>query len=285
MKKLVTLLFLLSNFVFSQNNIEIRLVDSTVGYPLFQDFYYPLNISNDAGLNAIFTTHNVNGYTNNVPHPYGPYLLRTHIILGSTSQELINDLNAYSSVIESAKLTTDYEFTDAVILKLNNINIGYPIGDENNIIITNDSGLNTIFQNFNVFYYTQKYPSINDNNLSRVFDVVCNCDKNQLLTALMNYNSVIELSFSSFGGAFLSNNTFEKPKAIISPNPFSNNFSIESEQNISNYEIIDVTGKKIISTNQKSNLDTQVSKLHSGMYILALEYDNGQTSTYKLLKK
>lgn len=287
MKKLA-LLLLISNFAFAQPGIEIRLVNSNVGYPMYTwtDIgYVSLNTSNDAGLNAILSAYNVNQYLGNDVHPYPPYQFRTNIVTGTYPQQFIDDLLAYSTVVESARITNGFEFSDALILQLVNINIGTPAGTSNNVILTNDSGLNTIFEYFNVFYYVQTYPSSTNNNILRYYTAVCDCDKNLLNTALLNYTAVVSSTEMVNGGIMLSNPQFEKPKAVISPNPFSVNFDIETEQTITNYTIVDITGKILLSTSSKADLDNQSSQLSAGMYLLNLDFDNGQKANYKLVKK
>lgn len=85
--------------------------------------------------------------------------------------------------------------------------------------------------------------------------------------------------------SYLSNTAFENSKATISPNPFSNNLNIESVHEISNYSIIDISGKMILSTLSKSEFENQSSQLRSGIYILILDFENGQKVNYKLVKK
>jgi len=85
--------------------------------------------------------------------------------------------------------------------------------------------------------------------------------------------------------SYLSNEEFINSKALISPNPFSYSFDIQTTQTIINYSIIDITGKTIISTSSKSELDNQTSQLSTGIYILTLDFDNGQKANYKLVKK
>jgi hypothetical protein len=287
MKKLL-LLLLVSNLAMAQPGIEIRLVNYNVGSPLYYGSGFgniSLNTSNDAGLNAIFATYNITNYENNEVHPYEPYMFKIKNIRGNVSQQFLDALSAYSSVIASARLTNGYEFTDTVRLQLADLTIGSPVGTSNNIIVTNDSGLNSIFQNFNVFYYAQAYPSSTSNSILRYYTVVCDCDKNLLNTALLNYTSVITTTEMVNGGVILSNPQFEKPKAVISPNPFSYNFDIKTEQAIANYSIVDITGKTIISTSSKADLDNQSSQLSAGMYILNLHFENGQKVNYKLVKK
>jgi hypothetical protein len=288
MKKLL-LLLLIANFVFAQPGIEIRLVNANIGtanYSWNGFNYISMNSSNDAGLNAIFSTYNVTeGYENNEVHPYPPYFAKIKIIRGTYPAQMIADLQAYSTVVASAKITNNYEFSDALRMQLVDLNIGSPVGTSGNIIVTNDAGLNTIFLDFNVFYYVQSYPSSSVNSTLRYYTAVCDCDKNLLNTALLNYSSVVERTEIVNGGAMLSNPQFEKTKALISPNPFSDNFNIETEQTITNYTIVDINGKTIISTSSKSELDNQSSQLTTGIYILTLDFDNGQKANYKLVKK
>lgn len=287
MKKLL-LLLLISGSLYSQSNIEIRLV-TYAGSPIYTyagNGYVSTNISDDAGLNAILSAYNVTEYITNDTHPYEPYWSKTKLILGTYPQQLIDDLMAYSSVVASAKITNGYEYTDAVHLQLGSLSIGTPIGTSGNVIVTNDAGLNAIFQNFHVFYYVQTYPSSSVNSTLRYYTVVCDCDKNLLNAALLNYTPVVETTeIISGGGQLLSNAQLEKPKAVISPNPFSGNFNIETEQTITNFSITDITGKTIVNTSSKAKLDNQSSQLSAGMYILNLNFDNGQKANYKLIKK
>ena len=287
MKKLL-LFLLISSFAFSQNAVEIRLVNSNIGSPVYvwdEVYLHSTNTSNDAGLNDIFNTYGITGYVNNDIHPYEPYMFRIKNIQGNVSQQFIDALAGYSSVVESARITNGMEFSDALRLQLVDLNIGSPVGTSGNIIVTNDPGLNTIFQNFHVFYYVQSYPSSAVNSILRYYTAVCDCDKNLLNIALSNYTSVVATTEAYNGGVVLSNPLFLKPRAIISPNPFSDNFNIESEQTITNYSITDIMEKTIVSTSSKSELDNQSSQLSAGMYILNLNFDNGQTANYKLIKK
>ena len=288
MKKLL-LLFFVTSFAFSQQGVEIRLVNPNVGTPIYVWNnilgYVSTNTSNDVGLNAILTAYNTTNYETNEVHPYPPYIGRIKNIRGNVTQQFIDALVAYSSVIESARITNGWEFSDALQLQLVDLNVGIPVGSSDNVIITNDAGLNNIFQNFTVFYYVQSYPSSTVNSTLRYFTAVCDCDKNLLNTALTNYASVITRTELYNGGVILSNPLFEKPKAVIAPNPFSENFDIETDQSITNYSIIDITGKTIISTSSKSELDNLSSQLSTGIYILNLDFENGQKANYKLIKK
>jgi hypothetical protein len=84
---------------------------------------------------------------------------------------------------------------------------------------------------------------------------------------------------------FLSTTYFIKPTTIIYPNPFQNNFTIETEKTITNYSLFDLTGKKIIETFSKNEIDNFSSQLNSGVYFLNLEFENGQKTNHKLIKE
>jgi len=286
MKKIL-LLLLLSNFVMAQQpDVEIRLVNSNVGSSIIynQNQVNEYSASNDSGLNAILNSYGVRSYIIKGGHPYQPYSGRIISIAGVFPQQFVNDLSAYTSVIESARISDKSYFSDALNLKLVNLNIGTPIGYNGNIVVTNNTSLNQIFQNNNVFYFAQLYPTSTSNVNLRSYTAVCNCNANSLKADLNNLISVIE-STDNVGAAYLSNNQFEKSKTTISPNPFLNIFSIETEEVISKYIIFDSTGKQIVSTSNKYELDNQVSKLQTGFYILNLNFENGKASNYKLVKK
>jgi len=102
---------------------------------------------------------------------------------------------------------------------------------------------------------------------------------------LDNLSSVI--SNTSFVGyvILLGTEEFGMSKTSIYPNPFSSNFNIDSKESISNYSIFDITGKQLISTISKNELDKASSQLHTGIYFLKLQFENGKTGSYKLVKK
>ncbi|ESU27029.1 hypothetical protein FLJC2902T_23700 [Flavobacterium limnosediminis JC2902] len=102
-----------------------------------------------------------------------------------------------------------------------------------------------------------------------------------------NYTTVIEAGSTQYSTAiYLLNNTeFDKNTFSIYPNPFTTTFKIENQEQISQYTLFDVTGKQLIKTTEKSELDTQTSKLNSGMYLLQLDFENGKSSNYKIIKK
>ena len=86
------------------------------------------------------------------------------------------------------------------------------------------------------------------------------------------------------GIAVLSNTTFEEKKALIYPNPFVDNFEIDTNENVLNYEIYDFIGKKIISESSKFNLALKTQNLKQGVYILNIVLDNKKSQSIKLIK-
>ena len=285
MKKFI-FFFLFSNFVIAQPDVEIRLVNANVGTSITYNANQlnEYSSSNDVEINAILNSYGVRSYIIKGGHPYQPFAGRIISIAGVFPQQFINDLLAYSSVIEYVHVSDLNYFSDALDLRLVDLNIGTPIGFNGNIVATNNTALNQIFQNYNVYYYTQTYPTSTSNVNLRVYTALCNCNVNSLISDLNNLSSVIEIA-NNVGRIYLSNNQFEKSKTSIYPNPFYNSFNIETEEAISNYFVFDSTGKQIGTASDKIELDNQVSKLHAGFYILKLNFENGQTSNFKLVKK
>ena len=285
MKKFI-FFFLFSNFVIAQPDVEIRLVNANVGASITYNANQlnEYSSSNDAGINAILNSYGVRSYIIKGGHPYQPFAGRIISIAGVFPQQFINDLLAYSSVIEYVHVSDLNYFSDALDLRLVDLNIGTSIGFNGNIVVTNNTALNQIFQNYNVYYYSQTYPTSTSNVNLRVYTAVCNCNVNSLISDLNNLSSVIEIA-NNVGRIYLSNNQFEKSETTIYPNPFYNAFNIETEEAISNYTFFDSTGKQIGIASDKNELDNQVSKLQAGFYILKLDFENGQTSNFKLVKK
>ncbi|RTY87254.1 T9SS type A sorting domain-containing protein [Flavobacterium sp. GT3R68] len=287
MKK--TILFLLfSTFAMAQSTVEIRIVNASFGQPLFNYTVNQTTESNDAVLNAIFQTHHVYSYIPKGGHPYPNYANKVMEAQCNNCNlnQLALDLQSYSTVVAAAKVSTYGYFKDALRLQLFNLNYGIPTGTNNNIIVTNDAGLNQIFQNYNVFYYTQSFPYASiGSSLLRVFDVVCNCDNTLLKTALDNYNTLVDHAEYINAAYLLGNSQFDLSKTTIYPNPFEDTFNINGTEGIINYTVLDNTGKQIINTKLKSELDNFSPQLNSGLYILKLQFENGQNANYKLVKK
>ena len=274
---MLLLFLLISSSSFSQIGVEIRLVNSNVGSPICDFIFndYLCTSTNDAGLNIILSNYNVTYFRSYEGHPYQPYQGRIFGSTGTYPQQLLTDLNAYSSVVAFARYTYG-GFSDALYVQFVNSSGGATqTGTSGNIVVTNDSYLNQIFQTYNVFYYNLIGTS--------TYALVCDCDAINLKSELDNYTAVIA-STQFVQGAVLSNPQLEKPKTIISPNPFSDVFNIETAHTISNYMINDITGKTIVSTSSKLDLDNHSSQLSDGIYILNLTFDNDQHINHKLIK-
>jgi hypothetical protein len=286
---LLFFLFSFSQILLSQQVVEIRLVDPNIGYPIYE-VNGGLSIgsqSNDVGLNALFEANNVTSYVSKGGHPYYVDSIYEIYCNGDVNQ-LRNSLAAYTTVVENAKVSQAGTFSDALTTRILDTQIGIPTGVSNEIITTNDSGLNQIFEDFNVFYYDLWCSSCsNIPTLNRVYNIVCDCDATTLLLVLNNYTSVIEPNQTELASAYylLGNESFDANKPSIYPNPFSTSFSIQTKATILHYGVFDVTGKQIINTASKSALDNQVQQLTSGIYVLKLQSENGEIFNHKLIKQ
>jgi hypothetical protein len=274
MKRLI-LLLLVSCFSFAQNQVvEIKLVDANIGGEGMLS-----GTSNDSGLNQIFQNHNVFRYEYRYNHPFIPAKYYEAECQNCNTNQLYNDLLNYTSVVEKARITTyGSPFLDVLATQLQSSTIGIPTGTNNGIIVTNDNGLNQIFQNFNVNHFNLMCPNCS-------YYIGCNCNNVALKLALDNYPYVINLSEFIHASYWLGNTKFQKSKTLISPNPFSTSFSIQSEETISNYSLMDISGKQLITTSSKNELDKLTSQLNSGIYFLKLQFENGESGNFKLLKE
>ncbi len=296
MKKLL-LLLLIYNFGFGQvQTFQIKLVNPNVGLVNYSSVFSSSGYtSNDAGLNQIFLNHNIISYYDGMGRPNGDnYSYKLMDCSNCNANQLIADLTAYSSVVQKANISAQvHTFSDIVSFSLANINIGTPTGvGANNIITTNSSLVSQIFQTHNVYFYDYFYPFGFYNQL------MCDCNVGNLVNDLLSNNvinpnvidtvnpnnNVINYYYSSVGG-LLINAGYEKSKPLISPNPFTTHFDIETDEVISNYSLFDISGKELINTNSKTALDNLSSQLNIGVYFLNLQLDNGQKSNYKIVKK
>lgn len=287
MRKLL-LILIFSNFTFAQSGIEIRLVNSGIGTPVpsWVNGWYTFNTSNDSGLNAILQTYGTTGYDLKEGHPYYNTPIIQISFTSTNISQFIADLQAYSSVVAYAHQADMYSFNDVLQTHILNPTVGTPNGMSNGIVVTNDLDLNLIFQNHNVIYYSQSYQSSTISNTLQYYNVVCICEANLLKTALDNYSSVTDAT-TLFSVAYLSSQQFETTNnsAVIYPNPFTNIFTIDTKEIIANYDIFDISGKQLIKTNSKTELDNQTQNLKTGIYLLRLETVNGKVYSQKLIKK
>lgn len=281
MKKII--LLLLSSFLgFSQNYIELSLVNENIGTPYFisgSGIYG--SGSNDAGLNAILQNHNVLTYADKGFNP-ADNIHYMGIECGNCNiQNLKQDLINYNSVIQSASssLIHYFYFNNTLRVKFINSSFITSINPTSGIVVTNDTTLNTIFQNHSVYLMNNTY-STQDTYLIKCND----CNLNNLKAELNAYTSEITYSELVYCQLMLSNETFENNITSIYPNPFQNELNIETDKTITNYEVVDISGKTIINSNNKVQFDNSISQLSGGLYILQLNYEDGTNSSHKIVK-
>ena len=84
------------------------------------------------------------------------------------------------------------------------------------------------------------------------------------------------------GAALLSNQNFNSNnlKASIYPNPASNNFTIQIENEVKSVEIYSLQGQKVLSSNAK-NVNVSISS--KGIYLVRIEDENNAVATQKLV--
>jgi hypothetical protein len=66
----------------------------------------------------------------------------------------------------------------------------------------------------------------------------------------------------------LSNDSFEKSKASISPNPAQGRVQVKSDENFSFYSIYNIAGQEVLSGNLFNDQRLHISTLSLGMYFL-----------------
>lgn len=276
----ILLLIMVTGFCSGQN-IEIRLSNAAIGTSLNSG---DSNFSNSETLNTILQANNVLTYETKLGHPYPDF---TYKIVNANcnncnTTQLISDLTN-SGIVEFAQVYSPNVFSDALYVKILNSNVGTMTGTSNGIVTTNDTGLNLIFEDFNVFYYNQYAPSSSNPETLKVHMLACNCNNIELKNALDTYTNIIQ-STNYIGRVFLDNPEFKTNKIKFYPNPFQNYFEIESDENISNYKLFDLSGKLYLDTNSKEELRTKVSALSSGVYFLKFEIETGKWVTKKIVK-
>lgn len=281
MKKFLVFTIILFSYSVKATQIQIDFV-STINIDIIN--VNPLSPSegsatSNSAINLIFSNHNVNHCVNTFNNPYDIIIVEyTGNNFNSFKNDLLANINVSNVRICHQTINNVYNYADRLYIQLLNGNNGNPI--LNGSTITTNSALNTIFSNYNVDVISQVIPSS-----STWYLIYFQGDITSLKAELENLNTVIS-STNLVGVAMLLQNTrFEKSKTIISPNPFSDNFNIETENIISKYSLIDISGKQIVSTNSKQELDAKTQSLNAGFYVLNLTFDSGEISNHKLVKK
>jgi hypothetical protein len=282
MKKLLLLLIFISGYVAKASNIQIEFISGSNIYVIAIDPATPQigTITTDASINAIFASYGIGQLLGANSYDYHNTIVAEY---GSADvSSLINDLMLNSNVSKVKRCyenttSSGYTYADQLYVKLFNNTDGNPIGSNaSGNVVTTNSAVNPIFDTYDV-------KSMN-HMTGLWYTIAFEGDINGLKNELDAINNGIDTT-DLVGIGILANPQFQKPKAVISPNPFSSTFDIETEQTISSYSIIDITGKTIVSTSSKSDFDNHHSQLSAGMYILNLNFDNGQMANYKLVKK
>lgn len=276
---------MISFFGYSQVYIEVKLVNPNIGYSNFNNFTNSGTTSNDAGLNTILTQNNITQYRPKNGNPFDSSPRYTSVLCAEMyGANLLTQLQNYSSVIESAAYSIEYNFNNMLTIQLITNATGTQTGTNGNIVVTNNTGLSQIFADYNIVEMVQCFPT-SGNNLNRYYRIrSSNCNLQNLKTALDNYNTVIQATEFINGDAQLNKQSFDNKTTSIYPNPFQNELNIDTDKTISSYEIVDISGKTIVNSKNKIEFNNSISQLNSGLYILQLNYEDGSNSAHKIVK-
>ena len=97
----------------------------------------------------------------------------------------------------------------------------------------------------------------------------------------LSETEILAVMGNSSGTLLLSNffNT-KNLKASIYPNPTSDSFTIEMENEVKSVEIYSIQGQKVMSATSKN---VNVSNLSKGMYLVRIEDENNAVATQKVV--
>lgn len=283
MKKTLLVILFINSFLANAAHIQINFVN---GFNIHIINPYPSSPSEgtattDSAINTIFSNHSVFHCVDDFGNPSSIIFADYN---GSNVNSFITDLLSNSNVT-TAKICYDdgiysYAYANLLYIKLISNAIGNPIGTNGNgNITTTNAALNSIFDNYAVKAIGQAYPS------SLYYMIQFDGDITLLRGELNGLNTVIETTELVGVAMLLSSPEFNSSLAKIYPNPFSTTLTIDSKENISNFSIYDITGKQLIYVFSKEELENASSQLHSGIYFLKLQFENGKTGNYKLVKK
>lgn len=259
------------NFV---SNYDISIINPYIGSPSEG------TATTDSGINTIFSNYNINHCVDTFSYP-------NRIIFadynGNDINGLLSDLRNNVNVLKVSigANTTYFTWADQLYLKLIDNAIGNPVSvNSNGNILTSNTALNSIFDAYQVKEMNKLSPNLSSYSIYFEGNII------DLMNELNNLKTVVTDVEAIQVPMLLETQSFKDDKNIsIYPNPFSNTFTINTTENISEYFVVDLSGKQIIKSHSKSDLDTQTSKLVSGIYFLNLQYENGKNVNYKLIKK
>jgi hypothetical protein len=265
--------------------IEIRLVDENIGYPTGDPIPGYDAVSSDPGLNDIFEAYQATAY-----YPGYNYIPqwdnRTHFILcdGCDINAFEQALIDYSSVVENTIQCQPYTM-NALYVKLITLNNGTNTGNTtpDGVVITDNDDLNRIFEDFQVLYYEQSFPSIP--SLARVFTTACDCNASELKLTLELETETIELVDGPLGYAILDVEENQKLDFSFYPNPVDDTIIINSSEDIASFELVSLLGQSMFKVATEEQLNFHISLISQGNYFLKVVTSNGATDTFRLLKK
>jgi hypothetical protein len=105
-----------------------------------------------------------------------------------------------------------------------------------------------------------------------------------ILSCLPTAQGTVYVDNVYFSNETFSNDAFEKASIALYPNPTQGMLQLSSSDEISNYEIYNITGQRILSGNvNASHFQINTANLQSGIYLLKTDV-NGQISTQKFIK-
>ena len=94
----------------------------------------------------------------------------------------------------------------------------------------------------------------------------------------INGEDLREMSFKN-----LSEHTTQLNKTIVYPNPFNEQFKLESDQLIKTIHIFDLKGKIIMSSTIDDYSKEIALQLNAGMYVLQIQYNDESIEIQKLV--
>lgn len=292
MRKITTLSFLLFSIASLHcqiHEIHLLLRDSNVGASSYEWPDTFSNVSNDDGLNQIFQNHNVVVYLD--PYSFQSEELQgIHNIVtcdGCDPQLLVQELNAYSEVVRFAvNSSEDIYVPKSLSVRLVDSNIGIYSNTENDVVITNDSGLNQLFLDFSVNLYVAPNGGVTPGGgvVNDYYELICDCDVEALRAELIQYSSVISQANRLDWTILLNTDEFKNNSLKIYPNPFKTKVNFESSVQLTSIELFDILGKRIYNSSDVSSFENYSETLKSGVYILKLVDQNKNTLTKKLIK-
>ncbi len=271
MKKIIILILVFNSIVgFSQMQYFVVLKPSIELIQLPSTIPLASITTNNVGLNQLMANNNAGFSDIGVTNCFTD--INNSDARGSTTygnSNLLNALNNYEEAVEIA-----YPFSwpgpgGSIRVDLVNPNVGTYVGITNNIVQTNNSDLNLIFQNNNVFSYVKnKIISCN------------NCNGIDLMSALQNLPLIVS-NPNPCGYAFLLNDKDFSISDALKIFVKNKTLNIQSDNNdLKLLSVYDLLGKQLIEPTSTNN-PIDISNLSTGIYIIKVT-ENNITKTIKI---